>query len=107
MTDKLTRQLDDVSSLSSEEKMGLLKQVDQVSGTKLCHGDFHLFNLVETEDGIRILDWVDASSGISAPMWFAPISCTSVSIRKSPGSTLHYTARRAGWTEMRCFSGKR
>ncbi|GLI86001.1 aminoglycoside phosphotransferase [Rossellomorea marisflavi] len=63
MTDKLTRQLHDASSLSSEEKMGLLKQVDQVSGTKLCHGDFHLFNLVETEDGIRVLDWVDASSG--------------------------------------------
>ncbi|WP_370297363.1 phosphotransferase family protein [Rossellomorea marisflavi] len=63
MTHKLTRQLQDVSSLSSEEKMGLLKQVDQLSGTKLCHGDFHLFNLVETENGIRILDWVDASSG--------------------------------------------
>jgi aminoglycoside phosphotransferase (APT) family kinase protein len=63
MRDKLTRQLHPVSSLSSEEKMGLLKQVDQLSGTELCHGDFHLFNLVKTEDGIRVLDWVDASSG--------------------------------------------
>lgn len=63
MRDKLIRQLQDVSSLSSEEKMDLLKQVDQLSGTKLCHGDLHLFNLVETEDGIRVLDWVDASSG--------------------------------------------
>lgn len=63
MRDKLTRQLQDVSSLSSEEKVGLLKQVEQLSGTKLCHGDLHLFNLVKTRDGIRILDWVDASSG--------------------------------------------
>ncbi|KML02988.1 hypothetical protein VL06_15110 [Rossellomorea marisflavi] len=63
MRDKLTRQIDDVPSLPSEEKMGLLKQVDQLSGTKLCHGDLHLFNLVKTRDGIRVLDWVDASSG--------------------------------------------
>ncbi len=63
MRDKLARQLHDVSSMSSEVKVSLLKQVNQVSGTKLCHGDFHLFNLVKTEDGIRVLDWVDASSG--------------------------------------------
>jgi len=63
MRDKLARQLHDVQSISSKVKEGLLKQVNQVSGDNLCHGDFHLFNLVKTEDGIRVIDWVDANSG--------------------------------------------
>jgi aminoglycoside phosphotransferase (APT) family kinase protein len=63
MRDKLARQLHNVQSISSKVKEGLLKQVNQVSGDNLCHGDFHLFNLVKTEDGIRVLDWVDSSSG--------------------------------------------
>ena len=30
---------------------------------KLCHGDFHLGNIMLTDDGPIIIDWIDASSG--------------------------------------------
>jgi RIO-like serine/threonine protein kinase len=30
----------------------------------LCHGDFHVMNLIETNNGIKIIDWVDATCGI-------------------------------------------
>lgn len=63
MTDKLSRQMQDVPSLSSKVKACLLSRVHELTGDNLCHGDFHLFNLVKIPDGIRILDWVDASCG--------------------------------------------
>lgn len=31
---------------------------------KLCHGDFHPYNLMRTTSGVRILDWMDASNGV-------------------------------------------
>ncbi len=31
--------------------------------SRLCHGDFHLFNLIMSENNVTIIDWVDASSG--------------------------------------------
>jgi len=30
---------------------------------KLCHGDFHIINLIQTSNDIKIVDWVCASSG--------------------------------------------
>lgn len=32
-------------------------------GSSLCHGDFHFMNLMMTDQGIIIIDWVDATSG--------------------------------------------
>jgi thiamine kinase-like enzyme len=32
-------------------------------GTSLCHGDFHLMNLIKTNQHIVIIDWVDATLG--------------------------------------------
>ncbi|MBN1622722.1 MAG: phosphotransferase, partial [Clostridia bacterium] len=29
----------------------------------LCHGDFHAKNLIRTNEGIAIIDWIDASIG--------------------------------------------
>jgi thiamine kinase-like enzyme len=31
--------------------------------SKLCHGDFHVQNLIKTDDRVYIIDWVDASFG--------------------------------------------
>ena len=30
---------------------------------KLCHGDFHFFNLIMSDHKVTIIDWVDASAG--------------------------------------------
>jgi thiamine kinase-like enzyme len=30
---------------------------------KLCHGDFHLLNLIKTNNNIVIIDWIDATIG--------------------------------------------
>ena len=30
---------------------------------RLCHGDFHPFNLILSNKSVNIIDWVDASSG--------------------------------------------
>ncbi len=30
---------------------------------RLCHGDFHPFNLIMSNDDVKIIDWVDASLG--------------------------------------------
>ncbi|WP_400245359.1 phosphotransferase family protein [Niallia sp. JL1B1071] len=30
---------------------------------RLCHGDFHLYNLVQADDKVWIIDWVDAGTG--------------------------------------------
>lgn len=32
-------------------------------GDRLCHGDFHPQNLVVTDEGIRVIDWVDVTAG--------------------------------------------
>ena len=44
--------------------MILTKQLNSFSTEKrLCHGDFHLFNLIESDNRVTIIDWVDSSSG--------------------------------------------
>lgn len=36
------------------------------NNNSLCHGDFHFFNLIVTDnDEVKIIDWVDASAGDS------------------------------------------
>jgi aminoglycoside phosphotransferase (APT) family kinase protein len=30
---------------------------------RLCHGDFHLFNLIKADNRVIVLDWVDSSLG--------------------------------------------
>jgi len=47
---------------TDKEKI-LIKLEDKKYDNKLCHGDFHVFNLIQTSNGIKIIDWVNASSG--------------------------------------------
>lgn len=64
MTDKLTRQLNMAELLDETCKAKLLSHLDSLPiGTKLCHGDYHVFNLIKTKDRIVIIDWVDATVG--------------------------------------------
>lgn len=64
MTDKLTNQLNAAPDLTSYQVTALLEKMNKLSfENRLCHGDFHLFNLIESGDRSVIIDWVDASMG--------------------------------------------
>lgn len=64
MKDKLARQIESVHQLDKNQKNNLIEELDLMTyENRLCHGDFHLFNLIQTSQQIVIIDWVDASVG--------------------------------------------
>ena len=64
MKDKLIRQIISTKELNDADKDKILKKLNNMLfESKLCHGDFHLFNLLETSKDIKVIDWVDSSSG--------------------------------------------
>jgi aminoglycoside phosphotransferase (APT) family kinase protein len=64
MHDKLSRQIEKATSLDKRQKSFLLEKLDSMTYEKrLCHGDFHLFNLIKTDNQVVIIDWVDSSAG--------------------------------------------
>ncbi|MBO1580496.1 phosphotransferase family protein [Bacillus sp. XF8] len=64
MSEKLHRQIESVQNLDEKQKGKLLRKLDSmVFEPRLCHGDFHPFNLIMNNDNVKIIDWVDASSG--------------------------------------------
>ncbi|WIY59191.1 aminoglycoside phosphotransferase family protein [Bacillus arachidis] len=64
MSAKLHRQIESVYNLDEEQKDKLLIKLDSmVIEPRLCHGDFHPFNLIMSHDNLKIIDWVDASAG--------------------------------------------
>ncbi|MCL2539644.1 MAG: aminoglycoside phosphotransferase family protein, partial [Oscillospiraceae bacterium] len=64
MAQKLRRQLEDSSDLSDRQRDILTDKLEAMRGeTSLCHGDYHVFNLIMSETGVKIIDWVDASAG--------------------------------------------
>ncbi|MGF2616225.1 aminoglycoside phosphotransferase family protein [Rossellomorea vietnamensis] len=64
MNDKLRRQIESASQLDGRQKSGLLQKLESINYvSRLCHGDFHLFNLIKSDEKIHIIDWVDSSAG--------------------------------------------
>lgn len=64
MRQKLERQIKSVHKLDENQKKNVLKQLDSIIfEPRLCHGDLHPFNLILSNDNVKIIDWVDASSG--------------------------------------------
>ncbi|TYS67444.1 phosphotransferase [Sutcliffiella horikoshii] len=64
MRTKLQRQIKAVEGLDEQVKMSMLKKLESMTvENKLCHGDFHLYNLIKSGDEVFIIDWVDASAG--------------------------------------------
>ncbi|MEN2467911.1 aminoglycoside phosphotransferase family protein [Ornithinibacillus sp. FSL M8-0202] len=64
MTLKLTRQIEAAEMLNKKQKACLIEKMNQMSyENRLCHGDLHVFNLIQTGHHIAIIDWVDASVG--------------------------------------------
>lgn len=64
MPEKLYRQIMSEKILDNGLKKNLLAQISALSsGYQLCHGDFHLFNLIKKGEQIFIIDWIDATAG--------------------------------------------
>lgn len=64
MGDKLARQLRAAKHLSEPDRDALLERLSGIPvENRLCHGDYHVYNLIPTEAGTAIIDWVDASAG--------------------------------------------
>jgi aminoglycoside phosphotransferase (APT) family kinase protein len=60
LADKVRR----APGLSRELQRRVLDCLDGLpDGQRICHGDFHPLNLVLTDDGIRVIDWVDGTVG--------------------------------------------
>lgn len=66
MSSKLRRQIESTHHLDIRHKNILLQKMDKITYKKrLCHGDFHLFNLIMSDNNnqVTIIDWVDSSAG--------------------------------------------
>ncbi|QHE60508.1 phosphotransferase [Rossellomorea vietnamensis] len=64
MSEKLRRQIEPASELDQELKPALIKKLESMTVEEtLCHGDFHLYNLILSEERVSIIDWVDSSAG--------------------------------------------
>ncbi|MBP2242911.1 tRNA A-37 threonylcarbamoyl transferase component Bud32 [Cytobacillus eiseniae] len=64
MYDKLSRQIATAAKLETRQKSYLLKKLESITyENRLCHGDFHLFNLIQSDKKIVVIDWVDSSAG--------------------------------------------
>lgn len=64
MSDKLYRQIEAAKALDKRQKSYLLNKLASIQYEKrLCHGDFHLFNLIKTDNKMVVIDWVDSSAG--------------------------------------------
>lgn len=64
MKDKHRNHISNASLLNKKEKDIILQKLENTEyDTKLCHGDFHVSNLIQTSNGIKIIDWICAGSG--------------------------------------------
>ncbi len=64
MSQKLRRQIESVPHLDNRHKSNLIYKLDSMTyENRLCHGDFHLFNLIMSDGKVAVIDWVDSSAG--------------------------------------------
>jgi thiamine kinase-like enzyme len=67
MKERLITRISSTEQLDKSQKDALLIKISEMKfDNKLCHGDFHVHNLMETKEGIWIIDWVVASAGTAA-----------------------------------------
>ena len=64
MKDRQIKQINRAKYLDNKQKQIFLDKLENIEyKNNLCHGDLHPFNLIETEEGIKIIDWADAVIG--------------------------------------------
>lgn len=65
--ERLANKIASNARLSERQKARLLEDLEsRAFEGALCHGDFHVLNLVETGNGVVVIDWVDACRGSRA-----------------------------------------
>ncbi|WP_261134069.1 aminoglycoside phosphotransferase family protein [Bacillus sp. Marseille-Q3570] len=81
MSEKLSRQIENAPNLENKLKLVLLGKLDMMTFEKrLCHGDFHPFNLIMSENRVVIIDWVDSSAGdLRADIYRTYLLCSQFS----------------------------
>ena len=62
--EKLTRKLNQAKILPSSIRDSLIERLNSMPvDDRICHGDFHPANVLLSEDGGFIIDWVDTTQG--------------------------------------------
>jgi hypothetical protein len=61
---RLAVRIEAAERLPTVRRHALLAQLDAMpGGDRLCHGDFHPFNILGLDRHARVIDWLDASRG--------------------------------------------
>jgi Ser/Thr protein kinase RdoA (MazF antagonist) len=64
---RLATRIDGAERLGRDLRDALLRRLAAMpDGDRLCHGDFHPFNILGLDARARIIDWLDASRGVAA-----------------------------------------
>ncbi|MDR1866658.1 MAG: aminoglycoside phosphotransferase family protein [Treponema sp.] len=64
MKDRLVNRINLVRYITEKQKIILLKKLESIEfNNYLCHGDLHPFNIIETDEGIKVIDWADSTIG--------------------------------------------
>ncbi|XQY93895.1 aminoglycoside phosphotransferase family protein [Metabacillus sp. HB246100] len=64
MNIKLNRQIETATIITKKQKTDLLHKMSSITfENRLCHGDFHLYNLIKTGCQVVVIDWMDSSMG--------------------------------------------
>lgn len=67
LKDKLQSKIKWTTIINEEMKQKCIEELGHLNvDYTLCHGDFHVLNLIKTDSDIKIIDWVDASLGCAA-----------------------------------------
>lgn len=104
MRERLERQIKSVHKLDENKKKNILQKLDSiVFDSRLCHGDFHPFNLILSNDNVKIIDWIDASSGdIRADVFRTYLLYAQVSVELAE-MYLHMYCRNTGLSRDEIF----
>jgi aminoglycoside phosphotransferase (APT) family kinase protein len=104
MSKKLNRQIRSAHNLDERLKNALLQKLDSISfANRLCHGDYHPFNVIIGNDKMTIIDWVDSSSGdMRADVYRTYLLCSQFSTELAD-MYLHLYCERSGLSECDIF----
>lgn len=62
--ERLVQRIGWTDRLQEEVKAAVLAELAKLpQGDRLCHGDYHPGNIMETPEGWRVIDWIDATCG--------------------------------------------
>ncbi|AYF06666.1 MULTISPECIES: aminoglycoside phosphotransferase family protein [Bacillus] len=104
MRERLERQIKSVYKLDEKQKGNILNKLHSIKfEPRLCHGDFHPFNLILSNKRVNIIDWVDASSGDIRADVFRTYLLYSQSSVELADMYLHIYCRNTGLSRDEIF----